>query len=84
MISSNVLLIRHVILPILLQPYKSAVHILRPIAPAKMATRRRRSLPSDGPAKRPVLRQIQGDEVELLPTIPDICTYWPSNPAFDP
>ena len=50
-----------------------------------MATRRRRSLPSDGPAgaKRPVLRQIQEDEVEQLPAT-DVCTHWPPNPPFGP
>jgi len=33
-----------------------------------------------------VLRQIQEDEVEQLPTTQpsDICTYWPPNPTFDP
>jgi len=33
-----------------------------------------------------VLRPIQEDEVEQLPTTQpsDICTYWPPNPAFDP
>jgi len=77
-----------VILSILLQPYKSAMRIARPLAPATKATRRRRSYPSDGPAgaKRPVLRPIQEDEVEQLPTTQpsDNCTYWPPNPAFDP
>jgi len=50
-----------------------------------METRRRRSLLTDGPlgAKRPVLRYIQEDELEQLPTT-DICTYCNPNPAFDP
>jgi len=64
------------------------MRIVRPFTPATMAIRRRRSHPFDGPAgaKRPVLRQIQENEVEPLPTTQptDICTYWHPNPGFDP
>jgi len=71
-----------------LQPYKSALHIVRPVSPATMGTRRRRYHSSDGPVgpKRPILRQLHEEEVEQLPTtqLSDICTYWPPNPAFDP
>jgi len=64
------------------------MRIVGPVTPATMETRRRWSHPSDGPAgaKRPVLRPIQEEEVERLPTTQpsDICTYWPPKPAFDP
>jgi len=59
------------------------MHIARHVTPT-MATRRRRTIPFVPGAKLPALRQLQEGELEQLPTINDVCTYWPPNPAYDP
>jgi hypothetical protein len=61
----------------LLQHYKADVHICLPYHNAKTSRRNRSSAPADSPDARKKRTE------ELEPT-PNICTYWPNNPAFDP
>jgi len=75
-IVSNAHATRHVILKILLQPYKRDVHICQPRHSA-MATRRKQSSVA---SKTPATRKKRMEQLE--PT--NICTYWPNNPAFNP
>ena len=60
-----------------LQRYKLYVHICVPCQSAMTSRRKRSSAPVDFPAA------IKNRMKELEPT-PNICTYWPNNPAFDP
>ena len=60
----------------LLQLYKMDVHICLPYHSAMSSRRKRSSAPADSPAARKRME-------ELEPT-PNICTYCPINPAFDP
>jgi len=74
---SNALLICLDILLHLLQDYKTDAHICLPYHSAMTSRRKRSSVPADSAAAR-------NKRMEELDPTPNICTYWPNNPAFDP
>jgi len=67
---------QHAILLILLQPYKLDVHICQPRHSAKANIRNLSSASSNF-----LLLGRRGWNSCSLPTF---CTYWPTNPSFDP
>jgi hypothetical protein len=73
---SNVLQINHVMLSILLQPYKLDVHICQPLHSAIAIRRKRSSAASNTPATRK-------KRIEKLEPF-NKYNYWPAHPAFNP
>ena len=74
---SNALLISLGTLRPLLQRYKMDVHICLPDHSEMTSRTKRLSVLADFAAARK-------KRIEELEPIPNICTFWPNNPAFDP